>query len=689
MNADIKRGQNAAVAGLVLQLLLAAVFCVVWLLTGTVAAKGVFVLNAAGLVVWIITTALFYCRRMAELEAQELADLAESRGGLFEGEGGPVPLAQRRLTMIRRWVSPLVTLLLGLALLIVGLWLGRPLLSSLPETPAVSGALEWAFFCLGASFFGFLVSRYALGMAKTARWRLLRAGGGFMTLGILTGALLCATFFLDHLNIQWGLQSLPYINAALMLVLGAELLANFVLDFYRPRKPDVEPRPGFDSRLANLLGEPGGVAHSIAEAINYQFGFEVSSTWFYQLLRKTLVPLILFGLAALIAISAVVIVDPGQQGVVLTFGAAGGGCPTLDQGIHVKWPWPIQTADIIDTGRIRSFTVGIADDDGDEHAEDDGHGRRKPPVEKAPAKPRAELIIWTREHEGFDEIDFLTALRRSEDAEQASTGEPAGAFGLARIVFQVDYRVTDAYRFRYGVTDVDRILRGLAMREVTRYAAQRDMDTLMQRGGGKTAVELQEAIDNQANQLDLGVAIVAVTVRGVHPQPDVAKAFEEIITAEQEAKGSILAARITADGLLSTVAGSRVAADALVDALVKARQLAEEGATTEQVAAAEKAAAELLDRIGGKAKVIINQARAERWATENAERGRYAAYPAELSAFAAAPRLYALNAKLNVLSECLLNAQKMILGVDPKSVELRYQDDRRVVGGGFTLGSED
>ena len=82
----------------------------------------------------------------------------------------------------RGFDKPQVGLLLGAGLVALGVWLERSLRGS-HEAPGIDRGLMWAFFCLGSAFLGFLFSRYALGMAKDPTWRLLRAGGGFMTVG--------------------------------------------------------------------------------------------------------------------------------------------------------------------------------------------------------------------------------------------------------------------------------------------------------------------------------------------------------------------------------------------------------------------------------------------------------------------------------------------------------------------------
>ena len=79
-------------------------------------------------------------------------------------------------------------------------------------------------------------------------------------------------------------------------------------------------RPSFDSRLLGLITEPGGIAKSIADAVNYQFGFEVSKTWFYQLLQRWLSPIIAVAMAVILLLTSVVIIDADEQVVIERFG---------------------------------------------------------------------------------------------------------------------------------------------------------------------------------------------------------------------------------------------------------------------------------------------------------------------------------------------------------------------------------
>lgn len=693
MSADNKRGQAVALFGLAIQAALTGVMCLVWLSTGSDAARATFFLLFGSMGIWTVSAILFYCRHMAELEKLELDELTrQGAPGLFGEQAAEMRLAQRRLTLVERFFVPIITLLTAGYLAAMGILLLVNELAHDVHSGRLDGALTWAFVCLGASFVAFLASRYAIGMARDTRWRLLRAGGSYLTVCSLAVALLCFAYFLARVEFMWVLRALPFVVPAIMAVMGIEMVLNQVLDLYRPRRPGVEVRPAFDSRLANLLSEPGSLARSVAEALNYQFGFEVSRTWFYQLLQKTLVPLILFGAAAMLAASMVVVVTPGREAIVLTWGNPPANRSTLPAGTHFKWPWPVQTAAVIDTQRIRTLPLGVGDMR--EASGDVVNG--------------TVIYVWNKEHGERREFDFLVPRTTAQAArDQAATqaaaavaGEAQGiaakpatapsqdqaaqysSVGTVRITASLQYRVVDPYRFRFGFDNAEKLLSDIAQRELTRYAARRDIDTLMSVRRDELDRTLYKQIDGAAGPtgMNLGIEVVQVSLGGLHPPTEVAEAFEEVVKANHERQGMMLKAQSARDSLLSETAGSAQVATALA--------LAAERTNDSRLSAAERAAAQqeswrLLDQAGGRVRQIISQAQAGRWKTVNKGRGRYLSLQRQLAAWQQAPEVYELNEKLQVYRKAMDGSRKYILGIDPNDLQIWQPDDRRSAGGVF------
>src|SRR5206468_4010564 len=130
-------------------------------------------------------------------------------------------------------------------------------------------------------------------------------------------------------------------------LIAVETLLGLLLEIYRVRLKGKETRLLYESRLVGLLGQPEAIITTAAHALDYQFGFKVSDTWFYKFLEKALAWLVLAQLGLLLLSTCFVFVDPGQQGLLERFGAPVPGREVVGPGLHLKLPWPVD--------RVRRF----------------------------------------------------------------------------------------------------------------------------------------------------------------------------------------------------------------------------------------------------------------------------------------------------------------------------------------------
>lgn len=691
-----KRGITVSAVGLVVQGALLALLLVVMLVTGSPVAWSIMLAQVGGLGVWLASLVLFYCRHTAEVEQREMAQLAADKGesGIFGEVADEMRVAQRRLRWMERFLPSGLTLAMAAYHLAVAGMLVRRM-SLLPGPGETEMTLAWAFFSLGGAFLAFLVSRYAIGMSHNPDWRLLRAGGSYLSYASALTVALAAVFFCQHLEITWPYWAVLWAVPVVLVVLAIELVLNFILDFYRPRVEGIESRFSFDSRLLNLLAEPGSVARSLAEALNYQFGFEVSGTWFYQLLQKAFLPLLLFGTAVLFAVSSLVLVGPGQEAVVLNWGRAPAGQETLGPGLHLKLPWPIQTAELVDVEHIRRIAIGVGED---RDASDDRVRRHD--------GDEVEVYLWTEEHGQREEYNLLAARQfqaSGEDGREtvSPTTAPAEADGtdnqpvsLVRIVGDVHYRVAEVYDFAFGVDEPEALLNRIADRELMILAASRDIDSLMSSQRRELGEILARRIQAQADARQLGVQVTGVYLQGIHPPAEVAGAFENVINADLGAEAAIQRARGDAEVTLSEAAGSSTMAYRLLEAIRRVNELEDRGAPPAEIDRAELAAERLLWgavgvddgglRAGGAASELIAVAQANRWTEVNQARAQIEEYLRQREAYADAPQLYRQSQLLDVLAAAMADARKIVIGLDPARLEVRFDKQQtRDVAGGF------
>lgn len=566
---DQRRGKNVALAGAVLQTAVTIVAVVIWQLTGSRAVFAGLWFLLGGLGLWLLTMLLFYARQLAEQEDIELSELSELKtlnagGGetiFSDGEQMQLRPAGSRVVFLEKWIVPLLTLLFAGYQAGLGIVMLRHLrnLDTGLETFAIVSRAPGAVFLVIAGFAAFLFSRYTTGMSSRREWSLLRAAGSytlvtsiFLWAGALaTGLSSAGSEFIDIV--------VAYVMLGVQLIFAAELLMYFVLDIYRPRSYGEEYRPSYDSRVFALLAEPSRVGHSIADTINYQFGFEVSSTWFYQLVSKAFVPLVIFGAIVIFMLSGVVIVNEGEVYIVKTFGRLRDGeNSTLNPGIHLKLPWPIGTAERFETGVTHEIVLGV--------------GGAKAPMR---TKEGRELIVWSEEH-GFSsrqEKDFLIAVppRKKSDQELASKDKgkaPTPSVNIIKLVVVIRYRVTDPYKYGYRYTNSRSVMEDVAREAMVQYCASATLDRrvgddlrrpqgLMSFGRKAASRELKKRISERLGpgNLDIGVEVEYLGIASAHPPSSAVPEYEKVLESERLQDTQRFEAEARASNILADVSG--------------------------------------------------------------------------------------------------------------------------------------
>ncbi|MCK5114552.1 MAG: hypothetical protein KAR11_07310 [Phycisphaerae bacterium] len=560
---DQKRGKNVALVGAVLQATVTIVAVIIWQLTGSkTVLTGIWFL-LGGLPLWGLTMLLFYARQLAEQENIELETITAAAGAeTIFSEGGEMQLrpAQSRVILLEKWVVPLFTLLFAAyqAALVIVMFRHLRNFDMVQAAFEVTSRAPGAVFLIISGFAAFLFSRYATGMSSRREWSLLRATGSYtliVSIFLWAGALSVGLASKDNEFID---IVIAYILLLVQLIFAIELLMYFVFDIYRPRVYGEEYRPSYDSRVFALLAEPSRVGHSIADTINYQFGFEVSSTWFYRLVSKAFVPLIIFGVIVIFLLSSIVIVNEGEVYVVKTFGRLEGGDSVLKPGIHLKYPWPISTAERFDTGVTHEIVLGV------------GKGQ----VPKRTKEGR-ELIVWSEEH-GFgarQEKDFLIAVAPREKSPQELAAEdetkaPTPSVNIIKLVVVLRYRVIDPYKYGYKYTNSRSVMDSVAREAMVQYCASATLDRrvgddpsrpqgLMSFGRVAAADELQKIIAQRLGPdgLDIGVEVEYLGIASAHPPAAAVPEYEKVLESERLQDKQRFEAEAKASKILADVSG--------------------------------------------------------------------------------------------------------------------------------------
>ncbi len=139
----------------------------------------------------------------------------------------------------------------------------------------------------------------------------------------------------------------------LLGLMAVENLLTLLLEIYRPRVKGKIARPLYESRVVGIFAQPESLFTTAAQTLDYQFGFKVSETWFFQAAQKNLAALLLIQFAVLIVVHDGRVRGRGRTGRAGTFRQAGG--RRSDPGAHFKLPWPADKIYRFRTEQIQSL----------------------------------------------------------------------------------------------------------------------------------------------------------------------------------------------------------------------------------------------------------------------------------------------------------------------------------------------
>jgi membrane protease subunit HflK len=466
-------------------------------------------------------------------EQLEIEELSRSRGSasLFDSADADSFPARRSREQFERFFVPGFTILLFLLQVGAVVWLWRYLskMESLKADPTKL-ELTLALLCLVALVL-LLLGKYASGLARLQKQRLLRAGANYSLL-VAYAAFVVA----GAIGAAWaGFPKVDLIVGRVLVVvvglIAAETLLGLVMEIYRVRVKGRETRVLYESRLVGLLGKPEAILTTAAHALDYQFGFKVSETWFYRFLEKALPLLLGAQLFILLLSSCVVIIESGEQGLCERFGAPLAKGAVLEPGWHFKLPWPIDQVHRYRTEQIQSFEIGS--DAGEEAEGAEEH--------------HEETVAWTKSH-AKNEDDLLVPSRDrsvNASAETAVEGK-APPVNLIAIGIPVQYQITNLNAWVYNNEDPENLLKELASREMVLYLANADLEVLMSHGREAAGKAMMERVQKAANEHSLGVKIVFTALADIHPPVKVAKYYEDVIGAYQTRRATVLMAKATA-----------------------------------------------------------------------------------------------------------------------------------------------
>lgn len=376
---------------------------------------------------------------------------------------------------------------LAVAALLASFHLPRPALT----TGATESLLQLAAVAMAILAFGFhFLATYGGQVARELPSPLLATAIPLARLLSAGHALLVAAL-LARLYAQrnWLPPAAVALNTATAILLF-ETLLHAVARLYQPaRLRALSVVFGRSVILPALFGESGPL-RSLAATTEKTFGVKLADTWLVQLGRLLAGPLALLGVLGLWLSSAVTRVPVDSRGVLVQRGAFAE--PSLGPGLHFHAPWPWGRIAVVATERIQEVSLGF---------ERDLQGP----------------VLWAEKH--FEGEQNLLVGQGEE---------------LLTINVPVQFRIRDAVAYLRHTGDPRAALESLGYRELLALTTSHSAFGFMTSDRAEITDRLRTGLQAASDRLGLGLEIVFIGLKDVHPPVPVAPSYQDVVSAEEQ-----------------------------------------------------------------------------------------------------------------------------------------------------------
>ncbi|MBI5542601.1 MAG: protease modulator HflK family protein, partial [Deltaproteobacteria bacterium] len=449
--------------------------------------------SSSDLVVSLAVLVGVLVRRRSEAAAAPSVFLAGA-----EGAATPATGATRSGGRLESWIAYAVSMAI--------LYVPYEIVTSIREgsgrpVQRVGIAVVGLLACIGLSWFA---ARLKLTVGKEADSPTLAADGWHSWTDMLSSVAVL-------LSVMGGLAGVNIDSlvaagiAALIGLTGLELLASSVLGLIRGTAPQpvsigawlkarlsVSSPPGAEEKPAPAVEGPGLTPPATAPA-------PARSLAWLRLRLPRRAPALFAGLAAVVWLaSGLILIEQDEVGIRLRFGARV--APELEPGLHLVLPWPLETVRRVPSS-IARLEIGFRSVSGVQSSE----------------------LLWDATRAGGGGV-------RLEDESLALTGDE----GAVAVSFVIHYRASDPVRFAMGANGVEGVLRSLAESQVRETLATEPVDRLLTEDRAALFSRVRAGLVESVVRLKLGIEIVNVLCRELHPPFETVSAFRDAFTARED-----------------------------------------------------------------------------------------------------------------------------------------------------------
>jgi regulator of protease activity HflC (stomatin/prohibitin superfamily) len=213
------------------------------------------------------------------------------------------------------------------------------------------------------------------------------------------------------------------------------------------------------------------------------------------------------------------VVQPHQQAAVYHFGKLNRSS-IKNAGLHFKFPWPVDKAEIYDVHRAASMQIGY---------ESSG----------------TTNFLWTQKH---DIGEYMLLLGNGNE--------------MAAINLKIMYVISDLYSYIKTCTNAEAVLSAAAYNALMTRTINTTLDSFLSVDRNSLSTSLLNELSAFCKAEGLGFSVVQVIIESIHPPVDIADVYQNVVSASVDKTTAITRAHTYAETkLIGAVKQSKTAVD--------------------------------------------------------------------------------------------------------------------------------
>ncbi len=343
--------------------------------------------------------------------------------------------------------------------------------------------------------FSYLVFRFETHVGSETGSQALLADGQHAKSDMLVTLLVIATLLGDWVGIRFD-RAAAFFIAIYIFTNGITVMTKSVRAYFLTRKGEYDDKTIVleDSLVIFLTNLTGHLKRLTARLICLVpgLGGEIKKAVFRLSVAMTVV------LLAVYLFSGTYIVSVSEQAVVERFGRPLNNAESIGPGIHFCLPWPVDKVRKVDTLSIKRVSAGYTG-----------------------VRQDAEFILWTNIHY-IEEHSFLTGDNSFLDS-----------------AVNIHYRINRLQDFLYCNSEPSILFIQITYNKLLEIFSNRGFFETVTSDRDELEMALQKDIQGSADMHKLGIEIVSVCFRDLHPPAEIAPIYEDVVSAQEDYETSI------------------------------------------------------------------------------------------------------------------------------------------------------